>query len=178
MKFTNQVALICHLQKTKCTWEISPIVTMRYEKQKKTILNLMVATIAHLNAIHLNDVLALYCDLGKYERLFRKRSLEMVKIKIGSEGRNMEDVDSSWINQQINRRRKDGPVCVRITINDGAIDMTLSLGDYSQSAGGKRLPRSQEKGVFSLRDKHGLNEVDFPSGHLVAFVKQLQKLLN
>lgn len=30
----------------------------------------------------------------------------MVKIKIGSKERNTEDVDSSWINQQINRRRK------------------------------------------------------------------------
>ena len=63
MKFTNRVALICPLQKTGCTWEISPIVMMLYEKQKKPILNLMVVTIAHMNAIQLNDALILYYDL-------------------------------------------------------------------------------------------------------------------
>ena len=101
----------------------------------------------------------------------------MVKIKIGSEERNIEDVDSSWINQQINRRRKDGPVCVRVTINDDAINMVLSSGDCPRAGGGGRPARPQEKKVFDLWDKHGLNEADFPGGHLVAFIKQLPKLL-
>ncbi len=100
----------------------------------------------------------------------------MVKIKIGSEERNREDADPSWINQQINRRRKDGPICVRVTINNDAINMVLSSGDCPR-AGGGRQARPQEREIFDLWDKHGLNETDFPSGHLVAFIKQLQKLL-
>lgn len=101
----------------------------------------------------------------------------MVKIKIGSEERKKEDVDSSWINQQINRHRKDGPVCVRVTINDNAIHMVLSSGDCPRTGGGGRPPRPQEKEIFDLWDKHGLNEADFPGGHLVAFIKQLPTLL-
>ncbi len=101
----------------------------------------------------------------------------MVKIKIGSEERNREDADPSWINQQINRRRKDGPVCVRVTIKHDAIDMILSSGDCPRSGGGGRPPRPQEKDIFDLWDKHRLNEADFPGGHLVAFIKQLLKLL-
>jgi len=106
-----------------------------------------------------------------------EKSLEMVKIKIGSEERNIEDVNSSWINQQINRRRKDGPVCVRVSIKDDAINMVLSSGDCPQAGGGGRPPRPHEKEIFDLWDKHRLNEADFPSGHLVAFIKQLLKLL-
>lgn len=101
----------------------------------------------------------------------------MVKVKIGSEERNIEDVDSSWINQQINRRRKDGPVCVRVTINDDDINMVLSSGDCPRVGGGRRPPGPQEKEIFDLWDKHRLNEIDFPSGQLVAFIKQITKLL-
>ena len=100
----------------------------------------------------------------------------MVKIKIGSEERNREDADPSWINQQINRRRKDGPVCVRVTINDGAINMVLLSGDCPRSGGGRQAS-PQEREIFDLWDKHRLNEADFPSGQLVAFIKQLPKLL-
>ena len=100
----------------------------------------------------------------------------MVKIKIGSEERNLTEIDPSWINQQINNRRKDGPVCVRVTIKHDAIDMILLSGDCPRSGGGRQA-RPQEKEIFALWDKHGLNEADFPGGHLVAFIKQLQKLL-
>lgn len=101
----------------------------------------------------------------------------MVKIKIGSEERNIEDINSSWINQQINRRRKDGPVCVRVTINDDAINMVLSSGDCPRTGGGVRPARTQEKEIFVLWGKHRLNEANFPSGQLVAFIKQLQRFL-
>jgi len=42
----------------------------------------------------------------KYEQLFWERSSEMIKIKIGSEERNLTEIDPSWINQQINRRSR------------------------------------------------------------------------
>lgn len=105
-----------------------------------------------------------------------ERSSEMVKIKIGSEERNKEEVDSSWINQQINRGRNDGPVCVRVTIKNDAVNMILSSGDCPRNDGGRRTPRTQEKEIFDLWDIHGLNEAGFPSGHLVAFITKLQKL--
>ena len=100
----------------------------------------------------------------------------MVKIKIGTEERNLEEINSSWIAQQISRRRKDGPVCVRVTIHDDAMNMVLSSGDCPRAGDGGRPPRPQETEIFDLWDKHGLNEADFPSGQLVAFIKRIQKL--
>ena len=100
----------------------------------------------------------------------------MVKIKIGGNERNIEEADSSWINQQINRQRKDGPVCVRVTINNNDVNMVLSSGNCPQGGGG-RPPRPKEKEIFELWDKHQLNEKDFPSGQLVSFIKQITKLL-
>jgi hypothetical protein len=101
----------------------------------------------------------------------------MVKIKIENEEHNIDDIDPSWINQQINRRRKDGPVCVRVTINTNTIDMTLSSGDCPRVGGRGHQARPQEKEIFALWDKHGLNGTDFPSGQLVTFIKQLKKSL-
>ena len=100
----------------------------------------------------------------------------MIKIKIGNEEQDIEDIDISWINQQINRRRKEGPVCVRVTIKTDTINMGLSSGDCPKSGGGRQA-NPQEKEIFDLWDKHGLNGTDFPGGHLVAFIKQLRKLL-
>ncbi len=59
-----------------------------------------------------------------------------------------------------------------------AIDMILSSGDCTRGGGGGRSPRPQEREIFDLWDKHGLNEADFPGGPLVAFIKQLRKFLN
>ena len=51
----------------------------------------------------------------------------MVTVQIGnSEERNVRDVDPSWINQQINRRRAAGePVCARVSVHVDGINMIL-----------------------------------------------------
>lgn len=54
----------------------------------------------------------------------------MITIRIGDNLKSFEDVrniDESWINQQINRRREDGlSVCVRVSIKESPLNMALS----------------------------------------------------
>lgn len=101
----------------------------------------------------------------------------MVTIKIGSSEQSLENADESWINQQINGRRRDGQsVCVRVVINDGSINMALSTPNCAGGGGGGRPPNQQEQRIFDLWDKHGLNKSEFNGGHLIAFLKQLRRI--
>jgi hypothetical protein len=105
---------------------------------------------------------------------------KMITIKIAEEERQLDTVDEQWINQQISRRRADGQsVCVRVTIQEGGLDMVLSTPNCGTSGGGgrPRPPRPQEKEVFDLWNQRGLNDADFTSGNLVAFLKQFKRLL-
>lgn len=101
----------------------------------------------------------------------------MVKIKIGGEERNIENVEANWINQQINRRREDGQqVCVQVRIRTDSFDLTLATPTCGGRGG--RTPQPHEQEIFDLWKKRGLNESDFTGGNLVAFIKQLRKLLD
>ena len=102
----------------------------------------------------------------------------MIIIRIGNDERELSSADGHWINQQINRRRDDGQtVCVRITIKEDDLDMVLSTPTCGASGGGGRPPHPREKEVFGLWNQRGLNNADFTGGNLVAFLKQLKRLL-
>ncbi len=105
----------------------------------------------------------------------------MITIRIGDTVRNLEDVrniDESWINQQINRRREDGlSVCVRISIKEGSFNIALSSSGCASSGGGGRLPNREEQTVFDLWEKVGMNKTDFHGGNLVAFLKQMRSII-
>ena len=104
------------------------------------------------------------------------KELEMVKIKIGPNERELEDADESWINREINRLRKGGkPVCVRVRIRTDSLNFTLA----TPGCGGRRGrgPEPQEQEIFDLWKKRGLTQPDFTGGQLVAFLKQLRQLL-
>ena len=101
----------------------------------------------------------------------------MVTVKIGSIEKDLEDVEENWINQQVNGLRRDGKsVCVRVRIKTGSLNVVLTTPECSVG-GGTRPPNPQEKEIFELWNKRGLNESDFTGGNLVAFIKQLCKML-
>lgn len=106
----------------------------------------------------------------------------MIQIQIGSSERqfsSIRDLDESWINQQINRRKADGQaVCVQVSIEQTSVNIRLSTPACSKSGGGGRPPNPQEKAIFDLWDERGLNQANFSGGNVVAFFKQLRKLLD
>ena len=103
----------------------------------------------------------------------------MIRIKIGSnEPREFKDASPDRINEQISLRRKDGvAVCVRVSIEEGSINMVLSTLGCQSGEGSGRPPNEQEKKIFGLWEKLHLNKESFTGGNLVAFLKQVSKLL-
>ena len=98
-----------------------------------------------------------------------------IKIRIGSSERNIEDIEPNWISEQVNRRKREGvPVCVRIKINTGSINMSLATSDCPKSSGTHRSPNPQENEIFDLWERLHLHDSKFSAGNLVAFIKQLR----
>lgn len=97
----------------------------------------------------------------------------MIKVQIGNTEKEPRDVRESWINEQLNRRRREGQsVCVRVTIDKPPLNMVLSTPECSGSSGG-RAPKPQEQRIFELWERLRLNTLDFTGGNLVAFLKQV-----
>ena len=102
--------------------------------------------------------------------------MKVITVQIGTSKKDISEANESWIIQQINRRRKDGQeVCVEVRIRTDSLDFTLATPNCGGSHG--RRPQPNEQEIFDLWKKHGLNESEFKGGNLVAFVKQLRKML-
>lgn len=101
----------------------------------------------------------------------------MIKIQIGSDERRYEDASEQWITQQLRRRREDNvSTCVTVTINEPPLNMTLQTpGCSAGHGGGGRAPNDQERRIFDLWARLGLNEPNFTGGNIIAFVKQLRR---
>lgn len=98
----------------------------------------------------------------------------MIKVRIGESERELNDATPQWINEQITRRKNDGvTVCIRVLINTGALNLTLSTPTCGGGGGGGRPPNSQESEILALWDKLHLSTSEFSGGNLVAFLRQV-----
>lgn len=105
----------------------------------------------------------------------KREVLTLVKVIIGNTEVNLSDVNESWINLQINRRRRDGiEVCVQAKIHEGDLNLILSTPTCQKTPGSFRAPNNHERRLFELWNKMGLNSHGFTGGNLIAFLKQLQ----
>ncbi len=101
----------------------------------------------------------------------------MVSVKIGGTELGLAQADEGWINQQINRRRADGEVvCVRVRIDVPPLNMALATPTCASDGGG-RPPNPDESRILDLWAKHRMNTADFTGGNLVAFLRQLERLI-
>ena len=97
-----------------------------------------------------------------------------IKVQIGTNERDISKIEPNWVNEQINRRKKDDvPICVRVSINQGDINIALATTDCPSGGSGGRPPNGQEKEIFALWNKLHLNRESFSIGNLVAFLKQI-----
>lgn len=99
----------------------------------------------------------------------------MIEVQIGTIKKKLEDIQESWINEQLARRRRDGePVCVQVFIDKPQVHMTLTTPDCPSTVGGRTAtPLEQE--VFELWERRKLNRPDFTDGSLIAFLKQVAR---
>ena len=107
--------------------------------------------------------------------------MSLIRIYIGNNERQFDDVysiDESWINQQINKRKEDKEkVCVRVYIKNEFIDILLTTPACGGSGGSGRAPNPREREISTLWGIRRLNEENFSSGNLIAFFKQLRKII-
>jgi hypothetical protein len=103
----------------------------------------------------------------------------MVTIKIGSSEQQLDTLDEAWLLEQIKRRRNQGAsVCVIVEIDETPVNLTLATAGCSRGGGSSRALTTQEQRVVDLWRKHHLSETEFHEGELMAFLKQLRRLLD
>jgi len=96
-----------------------------------------------------------------------------IRVQIGTNERDISDIEPNWVEEQINRRKKDGvPICVRVSIKQEDINISLATNDCPKGGGG-RPPNKKEKEIFELWDKLHLNQDTFSIGNLMAFLKKI-----
>ncbi len=101
-----------------------------------------------------------------------------VTVQIGNETRDLDDATESWINEQIDRRRRDGAsICITVRIQLPGVDLRLDTPACGGGSGGGRQPNSSEQQIINLWNERKLNSSDFSGGNVVAFVKQLRRLI-
>ena len=101
----------------------------------------------------------------------------MSTIRIGADTRRLEDVDESWITQQVGNRQREGSgICVEVRIRADALDLLLATPACGPGTGGGRRPRPNEIEIIELWNRLGLGSEEFSGGNVVAFVKQLRRI--
>ena len=101
----------------------------------------------------------------------------MTSIRIGESERALGEATPDWINQQVNRRRRDRtPICVRVHIDCPGVNVLLTTPACGGGAAG-RPPNRAEGRIVQLWQDRGLNSDDFTGGNVVAFLKQLEDLV-
>lgn len=97
------------------------------------------------------------------------------RVIIGATERDLDNIEPNWVAEQIRRRRHDrSPVCVKIIINQGDINLALATSDCPSSPSGRRQLTGPEREVVGLWNKLHLSENQFSAGNLIAFIKQLK----
>lgn len=101
----------------------------------------------------------------------------MVHVRIGKEDRDLRDVTSTWLRAGIERlRHLNEPVCVRVSINSGIIDMVLATSDCPTGNSDEFRPyRGVEIKIFHDWQAKRLDTVAFSVGELEDFLKSLRK---
>jgi hypothetical protein len=97
-------------------------------------------------------------------------------ITIGSATKELKDADSAWIASQLNGRKHEGPVCVRVRINTADVDISLSSGGCAGGGrGGGRQPNGKESELIDLWNRRSLGQAEFSTGELVSFVNSIRR---
>ncbi|TSA41593.1 MAG: hypothetical protein D4R57_00380 [Verrucomicrobiales bacterium] len=101
----------------------------------------------------------------------------MIKIQIGNNERELGEASDSWIAQHVQERRRDHQsVCVKVILNCAGLNFALATPPCGGGGGGWQ-PNCREQSVIELWQSCHLNRIDWAVGNLIAFLKQLRRLL-
>ena len=98
-----------------------------------------------------------------------------VRVAIDLNERNLKEIESNWIVEQVGRRRDANvPACVRVFINYDDIELVLGTGDCNFSKGKGRVMTESENKIVQLWDRYSLSKRGFTPNNLINFLKQLK----
>lgn len=90
---------------------------------------------------------------------------------------NGREIDEQWITEQINRRRRDGlTVCVRVSVQEDPVNIRLSSAGCSGRRASARFS-PEEQNIIELWRRNHLDQPEFDGGNVIAFLKQLHRVL-
>ena len=92
----------------------------------------------------------------------------MITVTITGDSRSYPDqATENWINDQINRRRKDSQsVCVQVQVKTSGVDLNLTTPECGGGGGGGRPPNASEQQIIDLWRQRGLSQNEFTGGNV------------
>jgi len=103
----------------------------------------------------------------------------MIKVRIDSSDKRIEDVNENMLVEQIERRRKDGiPVNIQIIFKNE--DVIVALVTPGHPARGRPIvkPNPRQKKVLDFWRKCNLDKEDFRCNDLIFFLRRITSLVN
>lgn len=105
----------------------------------------------------------------------------MIELKIGTTSRNFNnigEIDENWITRQIADLRNNTILpCIRVSIEEGSVNLFLATQGCASSGGGSRLPNREESRIFDLWREMKLDGENLQPGILVAFFKRIRNII-
>lgn len=101
-----------------------------------------------------------------------------IRIRIGQDEREMAQADEHWIVTRIKQEEANQrSICIRVLIKVSDIDIVLSSSGCPAGGAGGRKATPKEQEFFDLWDKFGLKTTDINGGKLIAFLKQVRRIV-
>jgi len=99
----------------------------------------------------------------------------MIKVIINEQDRIWDSSQTGWLNGTINELQKAGePVCVRVLIEYGDINLCLSAGICNNSEGGGRPLNTHENEIVEYWNRLDVEAPPLIGGKLVAFLNSIK----
>ncbi len=96
----------------------------------------------------------------------------MIRVTIDSDAKVDNDISSSWITEQVNRKRAAaGFVCASVQIDQENVHLTLATPGCTGVTSTSRPPNSQERQLINNWARLHLDTSEFAASELAAFVQ-------
>ena len=101
----------------------------------------------------------------------------MIKIKIGTSEANYKQINSDWVTQQIEKRKREGKsFWVEVIIEKGDVNINFSTPGRNSSRGVQRPLTFEERRIQKLWKKYNLDRKDFSIPDLLYFLSEIENL--
>ena len=100
----------------------------------------------------------------------------MITVRIGSESKNLKEIDRVWLHNEIERRRSEGrSIEIEITVDKSPVKLGFSIpGIFSSDTKPERLPL-ESRNVIRLWERYNFNEKNLDPAKLFSFLSDISE---